>query len=445
MPDYQFLLIHSFYTTASEAKGSYSAGLTSEPPDNQTESYRPTITSLCFPHGRRALTLLVCLPQSPRVAVPVLTCPGFTLSMLQSISQQSYVPQKPSRIFCPQITLWKLVKWWPRFGVLSINFNVYWRMTWSQAKISGFGPAFPGPLVCHGVELAGMQVKGSRGGGVSSWMWPQEWTELWSEWGIHNTGKEGALFHPLSPSQLHMSWITVHKSSGTLLLLCSASLLPVLPRPEPSPPCPLSFLTTFPLHPFSQWLLKNLLISYLRTLSEGKILEDHDRKQNSTEKKKIMNYHLGPRVHSMNCQECFKSNPNIYITNDNHIITDFLHYPFPGRKYSVVHGPIKQLFCNIPSLWYHLLLWRFQEHENLLGHCHVWRKVGCSTQSVSEASPFNDSTDNALRESMDRRDRSSGSPAITQLLFYHTSHLVKHVLHADWLQKGLSLVPSTTK
>lgn len=113
----------------------------------------------------------------------------------------------------------------------------------------------------------------------------------------------------------------------------------------------------------------------------------------------------------MSCQECFKSNPNICITNNNHIITDFLHYRFLGRKYSVVHRPIKPLFCNSPSLWYHLLPWSFQEHGNLLGSCNVWRRVGCSTQSVSEASPFDDSTDNALRESMNRRNRSSGNPA----------------------------------
>lgn len=200
-----------------------------------------------------------------------------------------------------------------------------------------------------------------------------------------------------------------------------------------------------PYHLSSSSFLPVTPQEFVHFLSENsfkrKILEDHDRKQNNTQKRKIMNDHLGLRVHRMNCQECFKSNPNICITNNNHIITEFLHYPFPGRKYFVVHGPIKQLFCNIPSLWYHLLFWRFQEHENLLGSYNVWRKVGCSTQIVSEASPFNDSTDNALRESMGRRDKSSGSPAIIQLLFYHTSHLVKHVLHVDWLQKGLSLEP----
>lgn len=65
-------------------------------------------------------------------------------------------------------------------------------------------------------------------------------------------------------------------------------------------------------------------------------------------------------------------------------------------------------------------------------------------RSVSEASPFNDSTENALRESTDRRDRSSDNLAIIQLLFYHISHLVKHVLHVDLLQKGISLDSSTT-
>lgn len=65
-------------------------------------------------------------------------------------------------------------------------------------------------------------------------------------------------------------------------------------------------------------------------------------------------------------------------------------------------------------------------------------------RSVSEASPFNDSTDNALRESTDRRDRSSDNLAIIQLLFYHISHLVKHVLHVDLLQKGICLDSSTT-
>lgn len=141
MPDYQFLLIHSFYTRASEAKGSYSAGITFEPPDDHL---------YVFHMGEEFWHFLFCLPQSPRLAVPVLICPGFTLPMQQSISQQSNVQQKPSWIFCPQVTLWKLVKLWHRFGVLSINFNVYWRMTWSQARISEFGPAFPGTLMCHG-------------------------------------------------------------------------------------------------------------------------------------------------------------------------------------------------------------------------------------------------------------------------------------------------------
>lgn len=66
-----------------------------------------------------------------------------------------------------------------------------------------------------GVYLAEMKVKGSRGGGVTSYIWPQKWTELWEELGMHNTGKEDALFHPLSPSQFQMPWITVHKSSDS--------------------------------------------------------------------------------------------------------------------------------------------------------------------------------------------------------------------------------------
>lgn len=33
-----------------------------------------------------------------------------------------------------------------------------------------------------------------RSKGAEKEVWPQEWTELQSEWGIHNTGKENALF-----------------------------------------------------------------------------------------------------------------------------------------------------------------------------------------------------------------------------------------------------------
>jgi len=100
----------------------------------------------------------------------------------------------------------------------------------------------------------------------------------------------------------------------------------------------------------------------------------------------------------MNCQECYKSKQNICIKNNNCIIIDFLHYPFLGRRFSVMHGPRNQLFCNILALWYHLLHSRFQEHDSSPGSCKVWRKVASSPQSMSEVSPLNDSMDNALTE-----------------------------------------------
>ena len=100
----------------------------------------------------------------------------------------------------------------------------------------------------------------------------------------------------------------------------------------------------------------------------------------------------------MNCQECYKSKQNTCIKNNNCIITDFLHYLFLGRRFSVTHGPGNQLFCNILSLWYHLLHSRFQEHGSSPGSCKVWRKVRSSPQSISEIPPLNDSMDNVLTE-----------------------------------------------
>lgn len=98
----------------------------------------------------------------------------------------------------------------------------------------------------------------------------------------------------------------------------------------------------------------------------------------------------------MNCQECYKSKQNTCKTTVSSLT--FLHYPFLGRRLSVMHGPRNQLFCNILSLAYHLHHLRFQERGSSPGSCKSWRKVGSSPQSTSEVPLLNVSMDNALTE-----------------------------------------------
>lgn len=120
-------------------------------------------------------------------------------------------------------------------------------------------------------------------------------------WGIHNARIEDALCHPLSPSQLQMSCLTAPGIAISLPLLCAVPLLTVRPWPEHSVPNPVRAVPPPPScipPPFSQWLLRNLCISYLRTLAKRKTLEDHAREQNNTQRRKILDDHLGLRAKS---------------------------------------------------------------------------------------------------------------------------------------------------
>lgn len=123
--------------------------------------------------------------------------------------------------------------------------------------------------------LAEMQVKGSRGGGVTSGMdrsaVRMRYTQYW---------KRKCSFPILSVPHNHrcprFQFIKV-------LVLCCCRVLPHFSQScQGQSPLPLALFPSLPPYPFilsPSDSSRILFISYLRTLTEGKILEDHDRKQ----------------------------------------------------------------------------------------------------------------------------------------------------------------------
>lgn len=169
---------------------------------------------------------------------------------------------------------------------------------------------FPGTSICPGP----VPCRDASPQGAEEEVWPACYCHrAVVRWGMQNSAMKEALFHLLSSSQLQMFQLTSPGSPTCLLLLCSVcpfcmarALFPLPPFP-PHPPPPSFFL---PLSHSSGICA----LPIWEPLQKEKCTRTVSGEQNNTQRRKILDDHLGLRVHPMNCQECYKSKKKVLKT-----------------------------------------------------------------------------------------------------------------------------------